>query len=95
LTVPFNVEFGKTPRHDTDDTNRGFGDTRTIQWTVKMARSEIFQMSLIGRPNDARCQDGGTRLWSLLRRKRELWEQHLSRKPTTGSARSALVHPST
>ena len=26
-----------------------------------MALSEIFQMSLIGRPNDARYQDGGTR----------------------------------
>jgi hypothetical protein len=41
--------FGKTPRDDTDDTNRGFGDTRTIRWTVKMTHSEIFQMSLMSR----------------------------------------------
>jgi hypothetical protein len=32
--------------HDTDDTNRGSGDTRTIRWMVKIARSETFQMSI-------------------------------------------------
>ena len=37
--------WGLAQCHDTDDTNRGSGDTRTIRWMVKMARSETFQMS--------------------------------------------------
>ena len=32
--------------HNTDDTNRGYGDTQTIRWMVKMACSEAFQMSI-------------------------------------------------
>ena len=38
--------WGLARCHDTDDTNRGFGDTRTIRWMVKIARSETFQMSI-------------------------------------------------
>jgi hypothetical protein len=36
--------------HDTDDTNRGCGDTRTIRWMVKMACSETFEISIDWRP---------------------------------------------
>ena len=51
-----------------------------------MARSETFQMPLIGCPNAACCQNGATRLClpSLLRREGELWQLHLARKSTTG-----------
>jgi hypothetical protein len=38
---------------DTDDTNRGPGDTRTIRWVVKMARSKTFPMS-VHRPLERR-----------------------------------------
>src|SRR5215472_11592121 len=37
--------WGLVQCRDTDDTNRGSGDTRTIRWMVKIARSETFQMS--------------------------------------------------
>jgi hypothetical protein len=79
--------WGLARCHDTDDTNRGSGDTRTIHWTVKMACSETFQMSLIGGPSDV-YRNGGTRLCrpSLLRRERET-----DLKPFT---RSTLAHPS-
>jgi hypothetical protein len=36
--------------HDTDDTNRGADDTRTIRWMVKMACSETFEISIDWRP---------------------------------------------
>jgi hypothetical protein len=42
--------WGLARCHDTDDTNRGAGDTRTIRWMVKMARSETFEMSIDWRP---------------------------------------------
>jgi hypothetical protein len=29
---------------NTDDTNRGYSDTRTIRWLARIARSETFQM---------------------------------------------------
>jgi len=38
--------WGLVQCRDTDDTNRGSGDTRTIRWMVKMARSETLQMSI-------------------------------------------------
>ena len=38
--------WGLAQCRDTDDTNCGSGDTRTIRWMVKMARSETFQMSI-------------------------------------------------
>jgi len=41
--------------YDTDDTNRGPGDTRTIRWVVKMARSKTFPMS-VDRPLERRLQ---------------------------------------
>ena len=65
--------------HDTDNTNRGSGDTRTIRWMVKMARSETCQMSLICRPNDARYQNGAPAVGS----------------PQLSFTHSTLAHPST
>ena len=41
--------------YDTDDTNRGPGDTRTIRWVVKMVRSKTFPMS-VDRPLERRLQ---------------------------------------
>ena len=52
--------------HDTDDTNRGYGDTQTIRCMVKMARSDAFQTRImsstisLGRPTTRR------RLWDCL-----------------------------
>jgi hypothetical protein len=38
------LALGLARCHDTDDTNRGSGDTRKIRWVVKMERSGTFQM---------------------------------------------------
>jgi hypothetical protein len=70
---------GLAPCHDTDDTNRRSGDTRTIRWMVKMARLETSQMSLICRPNDARYQNGAPAVGS----------------PQLSFTHSTLAHPST
>ena len=65
LTVPFNVEFGKTPRHDTDDTNLGFGDTRTIRWMVKMVPRNVKEPAV---RMAAHRSDGAS-----FYREREIW----------------------
>ena len=38
---------GNLPRHDTDDTNRSFDDTRTIHWMAKMVASNANRPSVI------------------------------------------------
>jgi hypothetical protein len=55
LSAETNVALlqGGARCHDTDDTNRGSGDTRAIRWTVRIALSETFQMSLISCPDCA------------------------------------------
>ena len=55
---PTSLRLGLARCHDTEDTNRDAGDTRTIRWSVIIALSETFQMSLIGRQKDARYRNG-------------------------------------
>jgi hypothetical protein len=65
--------WGLARCHDTDDTNRSSGDTRTIRWKVKIARSETFQMSIDWPPERRPLSEWRyeTVPISLLRRERE------------------------
>jgi len=78
--------WGLVRCRDTDDTNRGSGDTRTIRWMVKIARSETFQMSIDWLPERRLLSE-----WRYETVPIEppplrggLWQLHLAWMPATG-----------